>query len=45
MADHCELAVPHIFRLAETCKYLVVIGDARRDDPTREIRDIAQGDV
>ena len=43
--NHGELAVPHIFSLAETCKYLGVIGDARRDDPTREIPDIAQGDV
>ena len=45
MVNHSELAVPHIFKLAETYKYLSVIGDARRDDPTQEIPDIAQGDV
>ena len=45
MVHHGELAVPHIFKLAETCKYLGVIGDARRDDPTWKIKDIAQGDV
>jgi len=43
--DHRELAVDHLFRFPEHCKYLGVIGDARRDDPTREIPDIAQGDV
>ena len=45
MVNHGELAVPHVFRLAETCKYLDVIGAARRDAPTLEIPDIAQGDV
>jgi hypothetical protein len=45
MVHHGELAVPHIFRLAETCKYLGVIGDAHRDDPTRATSDISQGDV
>jgi hypothetical protein len=43
--DHRELAVDHLFRFAERCEYLGVIGDAHRDDPTREIPDIAQGDV
>lgn len=30
-ADHCELAVDHVFSFAERCEYLSVIGDAERD--------------
>jgi hypothetical protein len=33
--NHRELAVAHIFRLAETCKYLSVVGDADRPSTTR----------
>jgi hypothetical protein len=35
--NHSELAVAHIFRLAETCKYLSVIGDAERPITTRRL--------
>lgn len=43
VVDHCELAVAHIFRVAETCKYLGVIGDAHRDDPAGKRQILRKG--
>jgi hypothetical protein len=45
--NYCELAVLHIFRLAETCKYLGVIGDhivtIRREQHQMSHKEIYRG--
>ena len=46
-ADHRELTVDHVFRFAERCEYLGVIGDAAQPITTKKMAakaaDLAKG--